>query len=174
MSETEVIVAVAGRARGLAGELFLDLRTDSPDQRFQPDAVVWAGTRALTVRGFRLQSGRGLVRFHEVADRDQAEALTGVRLTVRIDPDETAGGDDEFYDHQLIGLSVVPLSDPGRVAGRIVRVEHPGAQDLLVVATPAGERLIPFVDALVPEVDLAGARVVVSDIPGLLEDADEA
>ena len=46
---------------------------------------------------------------------------------------------------------------------------HGGAQDLLVVRTPDGrEALVPFVKALVPEVDVAGGRVVVADRPGLV------
>ena len=54
----------------------------------------------------------------------------------------------------------------------MIRVEHPPAQDLLVVRTPSGDRLVPFVSALVPEVDPAAGRVVIDPIPGLLSDGD--
>ncbi|MEA5054545.1 MAG: PRC-barrel domain-containing protein, partial [Propionicimonas sp.] len=68
----------------------------------------------------------------------------------------------------LIGLAVV---DPdGHPLGRVTRILHLPAQDLLAVGTPAGERLVPFVEALVPEVDLARGQVVVTPIPGLLDD----
>jgi 16S rRNA processing protein RimM len=53
-------------------------------------------------------------------------------------------------------------------------VLHLPAQDVLAVATPAGERLVPFVADLVPEVDVAAGRVVVRPIPGLLEDVPDA
>ncbi len=50
-----------------------------------------------------------------------------------------------------------------------VRVEHNAAQDLLVIGTDRGEVLFPFVRPLVPEVDVAAGRIVVDDLPGLLE-----
>ena len=51
---------------------------------------------------------------------------------------------------------------------------HGGAQDLLAIRTPDGrDALVPFVTALVPEVDVAGGRVVVADRPGLVDAAPE-
>ena len=52
--------------------------------------------------------------------------------------------------------------------GELERVEHGAAQDLLVIRTPEREVLFPFVTALVPEVDVAGGRIVIDDKPGLL------
>jgi len=167
--EIEVIIGRLGRARGLAGEVMVDLRTDSPEQRFRRGAVVWADDgRALVVRRFHRLGDRGVVSFTGVDDRTAAEALAGAQLTARVDPGESPEEAETFYDHQLVGLDVVATD--GARAGVVVRVEHPGAQDLLVVDTPAGERLVPFVGDLVPEVDLATRQVVVRAIPGLLED----
>jgi len=169
MSQIEVIVGTLGRAHGLAGEIFVDLHTDSPQVRFRRGCVVWAGQRQLTAHGYKMQGGRALVRFDEITDRTAAEALASLQITARVDPDESPDAADEYYDHQLIGLEVV--TSDGVTAGRVIRVDHLDFQDLLVVGTPAGERLVPFVDALVPEVDPAHGRVVVEAIPGLLEDA---
>ena len=73
---------------------------------------------------------------------------------------------DEFYAHQLVGLAAVDLE--GRPLGEVTALV-PGAQDLLSIRTPDGrDALVPFVHALVPEVDLAGRRVVVADRPGLV------
>jgi 16S rRNA processing protein RimM len=75
---------------------------------------------------------------------------------------------EEFYDHQLRGLEVVTTD--GVHAGEVADVLHSGAQDLLVVRRAGREdALVPFVTALVPEVDLADRRLVVADRPGLLE-----
>jgi len=80
--------------------------------------------------------------------------------------DESPDDPEEFYDHQLVGLSAEDLQGGG--LGEVTAVLH-GAQDLLQIRTPDGrDALVPFVAALVPEVDLAGGRVVVADRPGLV------
>ena len=173
MPPIELIVGTLGRARGLAGDLFVDVSTDSPSVRFRPGAELWLdGTRRVTVERFREESGRGLIRFEGLDTRTAAEGLTGATLTVRADPAETPAEPDTYFDHQLLGLMVVTTA--GEHAGTIVGVDHAGFQDRLVVATPAGERLVPFVTALVPRVELAAGRVVVEAIPGLLEEEAES
>ncbi len=172
MPDVDVIVGRLGRARGLAGEVFVDLSTDSPKQRFRVGATLLADRRPLTVTAFHLQGRRALVRFAEVPDRETAESLTGQDLVARVDPAETTGEKDTYFDHQLVGLSA--LNPAGELVGRVVRVDHYGFQDTLALATDQGERLVPFVEALVPTVDLAGGHLVVRDIPGLLEETDEA
>jgi 16S rRNA processing protein RimM len=86
-------------------------------------------------------------------------------------PDDP-GEPDAWYDHQLVGLRV--LDPAGAAIGEVVAVEHPPAQDLLVVRRPDGaRRLVPFVTAMVPSVDVAGGTVVVDAPPGLLDDLPE-
>ena len=88
-------------------------------------------------------------------------------LSVDVDPRERPADADEFYDHQLVGLSVVLLD--GSPIGVVSEVVH-GAQDLLVVARPkGGTAMIPFVTAIVPEVDVDAGRVVVDPPVGLLD-----
>ena len=170
MPEIEVVVGVLGRAHGVTGEIALHLRTDSPDLRLQPGAVLWTdGGRALTVRGWRRQGVRAVVRFEGVDDRTQAETLTGQRLTARVDAGESTGEDDVWFDHQLVGLDVV--TDSGDVVGVVTRIEHLGFQDMIVVDVRGSERMVPFVGELVPEIRLGARQVVVKAIPGLLEDA---
>jgi 16S rRNA processing protein RimM len=87
-------------------------------------------------------------------------------LVAHVAADATPEDPEEFYDHQLVGLVVVDLS--GEVIGEVTGVVH-GAQDLLQVRANDGRpTLVPFVAALVPEVDLASRRVVVADRPGLV------
>ena len=172
MAQIDLVVGTLGRARGLSGEMYVDLRTDSPFERFRPGAAVSAGGRTLTVTHFTMSGVRGLVRFHEVRDRTAAEELTGGELTVMVDERESTDEDGVYFDHQLVGMTVADTDLV--VVGEVVRVEHLGFQDMLVVSVSGQERLVPFVDDLVPEVDVDAGRLVVRAIPGLLEDDDEA
>lgn len=169
MSEIDVIVASLGRAHGLLGEIMVDLRTDSPEQRFHPGSVLWANrTQPLTVRSFRLKNPRGIIGFVEVQDRASAEGLSGAELSARVDSSQSPDEADAFYDHQLVGLDV--CKPDGSRVGSVEQVEHLGFQDLLVVRTKHDVRRVPFVNDLVPIVDLASGHLVIEEIPGLLED----
>lgn len=164
----DVIVGTLGRAHGLLGEIFLNLSTDSPEQRFAQGSVVYADNRPYTVESLRQQGARPVLRLRGITDRTAAEAMVGKVLVAQVDESEIPEDEDEFYDHQLLGLTVVDPS--GATLGTVARVDHLGFQDMLAVETDSGERLVPFVSALVPEVDLPHRRVVVTPIPGLLDD----
>ena len=82
--------------------------------------------------------------------------------------DERPSEPEEYFDRQLAGLRV--LDAAGKHAGEVVEVLHLPAQDCLVVETGAGRRLVPFVSALVPRVDLEAGEVQLADVGGLLED----
>ncbi|UFN45729.1 ribosome maturation factor RimM [Nocardioides okcheonensis] len=176
MSEDiEVVVGRIGKPHGIRGEVTLDVRTDEPERRFAPGTVLRAQAPAgadrrptsLTVARARWHQSTLLVTFEELADRNAAEAVRGTLLHATLAADETPEDPDEFYDHQLVGLAVVDLD--GTALGEVRAVVHGSAQDLLTVRTPDGrDALVPFVSALVPEVDLAAGRVVVADRPGLV------
>lgn len=176
---TTIVVGRIGRPHGIKGEVSVEPRTDEPDRRFAVGARLKTqherpgapGPGHLTVAGTRWHSGRLLVRFAELADRNAAEAARGTMLLIPFDPDERPEDPDEFYDHQLIGLAVVTTD--GRAVGTLKEIVHGSAQDLLVIATDASDVLVPFVSELVPEVDLPGRRIVVADRPGLLTDLVE-
>ncbi len=93
-----------------------------------------------------------------------------MRAILWIDEEETdaPAEEDAWYDHQLVGLEVIREGTP---VGRVLRVDHLPAQDLLVVGV-AGDRevLVPFVRAIVPEVDVSHGRVVVTPPAGLFEE----
>ncbi|MGO2097087.1 MAG: ribosome maturation factor RimM, partial [Candidatus Microbacterium stercoravium] len=100
-------------------------------------------------------------------DRTEAETLVKAILWVDHRDDEASAEPDAWYDHQLIGLEVVR---DGAVVGTIARVEHLPAQDLLIVKSGEREIMVPFVSAIVPEVDPAAGRVVVTPPAGLFEE----
>jgi 16S rRNA processing protein RimM len=126
--------------------------------------------RVLTVASARDHSGRLLVRFEELEDRTAAEGARGLVLVTDVPAAEVPADEGEYYDRQLVGLAVV--TGDGTSVGRVLAVLHPAGQDLLEISTVAGPRLVPFVEALVPEVDLPAGRIVVADLPGLLTDED--
>ena len=164
--EDFVVVGRIGRAHGLKGEVFVEPRTDEPERRFTTGARLETDAGSLTVAAARTHSGRLVVRFAEIEGRTAAEAARGTELTVPVDPAERPEDPEEFYDHQLVGLRVETVD--GAPVGELSRVEHNAAQDLLVIRTTDREVLFPFVNALVPEVDVAGGRIVIDDRPGLL------
>lgn len=155
-----------GRPHGLHGEVAVDVRTDFPAQRFATGAELAGGGRTLVVRSSRPHAGRLLVAFEAVTDREGAARLRGTLLTVGTDSLPPTGDPDEFHDHQLEGLAAV-LPDGARL-GTIREVVHAPAHDLLLLDTGHGEDLVPFVRAIVPEVDLATGRVVIDPPEGLL------
>jgi 16S rRNA processing protein RimM len=180
VSTIEVVVGRIGKPHGIRGEVTLDLRTDEPDRRFADGATLVvqkpAGSafahRSLTVARTRWHQTTLLATFEELTSRNDAEAARGVMLVASVDPDETPEDPDEFYDHQLVGLAAYDVD--GRELGTVTAIAHGGAQDLLTVTTPDGhEGLVPFVKALVPEVDLAAGRLVVADRPGLVTPLEE-
>jgi 16S rRNA processing protein RimM len=165
---TPRVVGRIGRPHGLRGELAVQVRTDSPDQRFVAGAQFGAGGgRTLTVEAVRPHGQALLVRFTGVADRDSAAELSGLVLTVDATTLPDLEDPDEFYDHQLEGLTAV--GPDGSVLGTVLEVVHSPASDLLVLETDRGEALVPFVRAIVSEVDLAGGRVLLDPPAGLLD-----
>lgn len=167
----QLVVARIGRAHGIKGEVTVEVRTDEPERRLAPGAVLTtdpADAGPLTIATGRVHSGRLLLRFEGVADRTAAEALRNILLVADVDPEATPEDPEEYYDHQLADLDVV-LRD-GTPVGRVAEVAHLPYQDLLVVARlDGGEALIPFVTEIVPEIDLDAQRVVVEPPPGLLD-----
>jgi 16S rRNA processing protein RimM len=173
-----LIVGRVGRPHGIRGELVIGVRTDEPDLRFavgavldahaEPDAESDGDQPTLTVTRARWHSGQLLVTFDGITDRTAAAELTGSWLSVDSSQLPRTGDPDEFRDHELIGLSV--RTPDGALVGVVTDVLHPG-QDVLVIQRADGgdECLVPFVKAIVPEVDV-DARLLVIDPPaGLLD-----
>jgi 16S rRNA processing protein RimM len=175
----QLVVGRIGRAHGIRGEVSVQVRTDDPDLRFAPGSVLATSPAALgplTVSSVRWHLGRLLVLFGGLADRTAAEELAGTLLLVDSAEVGTPEDPDEYNDHDLIGLAAVTVA--GEPIGTVTDVLHHG-QDVLVIragaVTGAGagdETLVPFVRAIVPEVDLAAGRLVLDPPPGLLDPRD--
>ncbi|MCD0484962.1 ribosome maturation factor RimM [Streptacidiphilus sp. ASG 303] len=167
----QLVVGRIGRAHGIKGDVTVEVRTDEPELRLAPGAVLLTDPPSagpLTVESGRVHSGRLLLRFEGVGDRNAAEALRNTLLIAEVDPAELPEDPDEYYDHQLVGLDVV-LRD-GTPVGEVTEVVHLPYQDLLNVRTAEGrEVLVPFVERIVPEIDLEEQRAVIDPPPGLID-----
>ncbi|PAZ17830.1 ribosome maturation factor RimM [Streptomyces sp. SA15] len=168
----QLVVARVGRAHGIKGEVNVEVRTDEPELRLAPGAVLLtdpASTGPLTIETGRVHSGRLLLRFEGVRDRNAAEALRNTLLIAEVDPEELPEEEDEYYDHQLMDLDVV--TKDGVEVGRITEISHLPSQDLFIVERPDGsEVMIPFVQEIVTEIDLEEQRAVIDPPPGLIDD----
>lgn len=170
----DLVVGRVAKAHGVTGELVVDVRTDDPDGRFVPGAVLrgrpsrGGAERSYVIDTVRAHGGRLLVRLDGVADRDAADALRGTLFlvdTAELPPIEDP---DEFYDHQLEGLAV--RTTGGEDVGVVAEVLHTPAGELLAVKTAEGaEVLVPFVTAIVPRVSLADGLVEIDPPEGLLD-----
>jgi 16S rRNA processing protein RimM len=183
-----VTVGRIGRPHGVRGDVVVGVRTDEPELRFargsrlDTDPV---GVGPLTVAGHRWHSGELLVRFEEIGDRTAAAEIGGTWLLVDSAALDPLDDPDEFRDGDLVGLSVRTVD--GTVVGTVADVLHHG-QDVLAIdpvgaaggargagaraggvgAAGAGQILIPFVKAIVPEVDIAAGVLVIDPPDGLL------
>ena len=159
-----VVVGRIGRPHGIRGEVTVEPRTDEPDARFAPGSVLHVDgpVRQLTVGRAHWHSGRLLIAFEGVDDRNAAEALRGARIFVSRTSFPTPA-EGEYYWVDLIGLPVV--NREGLALGEVRELLSTGPQTVLVVGAQEGdkpvERMIPFVSAFIDAVDLPGRRITV-------------
>ena len=171
-----LVVGHVSRPHGMRGELFVEPLTDHPGDVFAPGVVLRPadaeGVRPdpelprLSVSGARPFRRGWLITCEGIADRDSAETFRARYLMVerkRLPP--LAEG--EVFHHQLLGMSVVTAD--GRGVGEVIEVYDVAPVDLLEVRTDQGKMLLPFVEALVREVDTVGRRLVIDPPEGLLE-----
>ncbi|AXJ11208.1 ribosome maturation factor RimM [Arthrobacter sp. PM3] len=162
-------VARIGKPHGIRGEVTVQVLTDAPGDRFVPGTrfiVEPASSGPLTVYSARWNKDILLLAFEEAETRNDAEALRGAKLfieTEEIDEDD----DEGWYEHELVGLDVRLGST---VVGKVSALHTMPVQDLLVVTTADGQEiLVPFVEQIVPEVNVGEKYVVVTPPPGLFE-----
>ncbi|OLO51921.1 16S rRNA processing protein RimM [Actinomyces oris] len=174
-------LAVIGPAHALKGEVRLEIRTDDPEGRLTPGTTVPtepAHAGPLTVSRLRFDGSRWFAAFEQARDRTAAEALRGVRLLVETDEDapgsERAEDSEEaWYRHELVGLRA--LSASGEELGEVTDLEPGVAQDRLVVTTPEGDEVaVPFVEALVPDIDPETGTVTLAPPGGLFPGRGQA
>lgn len=165
-----VAVGRIGPARGVRGEVFVQPWTDDPAQRFAPGTVFFAGAqtdRRLEVETINDTGRKTVLHFVGVGSRAQAEQLRGLELFLPATARPELSDPDEFYDSELVGLAARTVA--GEPLGPVVEVLHAGGGVYLVLQIDGRERLVPFVRAIVPTVDLAAGTVAIDPPDGLFD-----
>jgi 16S rRNA processing protein RimM len=162
-----VCVARIGAAHGVRGAVKLWTFTEDPlaVQSYGP-LMTKDGARQFEIASVRAAKDHLVATFKGIATRNDAEKLNGIELYVPREklPDID---DDEYYHADLIGLSAVTAAN--EPLGRVVGIHNFGAGDIIEIAPPKGATLLlPFTNAVVPAVDIAGGRVVI-ELPQEIE-----
>lgn len=157
----KICVARIGAAHGVRGAVKLWTFTeDSFAVKAYGPLSTKDGARHFELTSAREAKDHLVVTFKGVETREDAERLNGVELYIARDK-LPATEDDEYYHADLIGLAAVTTAD--EPLGRVVAIHNFGAGDIIEIAPPSGTTmLLPFTNAVVPTVDLAGGRVVIS------------
>ncbi|MBW8171630.1 ribosome maturation factor RimM [Ornithinimicrobium sp. Arc0846-15] len=168
-ADADFVIARIGKPHGIKGEVTVQVHTDSPETRLVPGAEYAtepASRGPLTIVGVRVHQGTYLLRLDGVADRNAAESLRNTTLVGA--HEELDDEEDAWFAEDLIGFAVVTTN--GEVVGEVADLHTREVQDLLEVTRTQGPNaLIPFVDELVPEIDVDARRVVIDPPAGLLE-----
>jgi 16S rRNA processing protein RimM len=173
-SKTKLRVGRLVKAHGLKGALKLELYTDSPDQRFRagqelelqvPQTSEWFG-KTVKVAELRFYNQSPVLFLEGIQDRSQAETLVKAILLIETDLEQLPEDPEAWYDHQLVGLTALVGEE---AVGKVIRVDHLPAQDLLAIETSNGEVLVPFVKQIVPSVDIKKGQIVLTPPAGLFE-----
>jgi 16S rRNA processing protein RimM len=177
-ANTQLRVGRLTKAHGLKGAIKIELFTDAPERRFVPGAVFslqvptsspWHG-KTLELTELKWYNSHPVAFFKDIGDRTAAESLIKAILWIDQDLAEASDEEDAWFDHQLVGLTV--LRD-GKKVGTVSQIDHFPAQDLLTVATSTGDVLVPFVKAIVASVDIKAGTLVVTPPLGLFEEIED-
>lgn len=153
-----VVVGVVRAPHGVRGEVKVEPLTDMYDARFRVGSkLVCEGVGVVTIASLRGTEAQPIVRFSGYEDRTSVEDLRNKQLSVSRDQARKAAG-DAFLWSDLVGLAVV--TPDGRELGAVAEIIRAGETDVLVVRGDAGETLLPALESVIREVDLAAGRIV--------------
>ncbi len=167
--QKRVCVARIGAAHGTRGEVRLWSFTADPPAVAQFGPLESEDGRVFEIAALRPGKGFFVARLKNIVDRTAAERLNNVDLFVPRERLPALDAADEYYHADLIGLAMVDTE--GAALGRVVAIQNFGAADLIEVAPAAGGEtvLLPFTEAVVPVVDIAGGRIVAHPLEELLQ-----
>ena len=169
-----LVVGYVRRPHGIRGELFVESLTDHPGDVFVPGVVLRPGeddqpdpaAEPLTIESTRPFQDGWLVAFEGVEDRNASDVLRGRYLLIeRARLPELAA--DEVFQHQLIGMRV--FTADGAELGEVTELFDLRPANLLEVRTARGRVLVPWLEHMIKEVDVAGRRIVIDPPEGLLD-----
>ncbi|MCW5693555.1 MAG: ribosome maturation factor RimM [Pseudolabrys sp.] len=168
-ADNKVCVARIGAAHGVRGEMKFWSFTEDPQAvaDYGPFETL-DGKRQFDIESMRAAKDHFVVRLSGVADRTAAEKLTNTDLYVPRDRLPAIDEDGTYYHADLIGLAAV--TPDGVALGKVTGLFNFGAGDLIEIATPQGGEplLLPFTNAVVPDVDIKGGKLTVV-LPSIIE-----
>jgi 16S rRNA processing protein RimM len=170
----EPVFLAVGKLRhphGVRGEILMDVLTDFPE-RIQRGVTLLIGEEHLPLRvmSSRWHRSKLLLTFEGYDTPETVGVFRNQIVFVRTE--ETSElPEGEFYQHQLLGLQA--FTTQGKLLGSVIDILETGANDVFVIQGESGpEILIPYVDDIVPEVNLKTRRLIIQPIPGLLPDEE--
>jgi 16S rRNA processing protein RimM len=172
MSSSQICVARIGAAHGVRGAVKLWTFTEDPlaVKAYGP-LVTKDGARQFEVTHAREANGHLVATLKGIGTREQAERLNGIELYIARDK-LPATDENEYYHADLIGLDAVNAAN--EPLGRVIAIHNFGAGDIIEIAPAHGATmLLPFTNAVVPSVDLAGGRVII-ELPDEIEGDDSS
>lgn len=170
MNEELVAVAKITKSRGLRGELIADVLTDFPGRFEELETVIAllpdGERRELKIEKFWFQKERVILKFAEFDSIETAEKLRGAEICI---PESEAVelDTDEYFDWELENCEVETVE--GEKIGRVKEIMRTGGTEILVVQGAEKDYLIPFAEAICPEVDVENKLIRVDLPEGLLE-----
>ncbi len=164
-----VCLGQIGAAHGVRGEVRLRSFTSDPVSIADYGPFETEDGRVIEIEALRPAKDHFVARLAGIRDRDAASALTNVKLYVARERLPQTDDPDEFYHADLVGLAAVDQS--GNVLGTVIAIFNFGAGDLIEVRPQNGGRteLVPFDAAHVPEIDIAGGKIVIDPPDGLFK-----
>lgn len=170
-----LLVGEVRKPHGIRGELYILPTTDNVEEIYVPGRELYLTDaegelldpelRLAIVRAREFKKGL-IVEFDGIVDRNAAEVLRGRMLAIPAD-EAPPLGEGEYFLHDLVELEV--RGPEGTTIGRVGRIYTVGASHLLGVEDGERERLIPFTDEIVRQVDLDNGVITIEPTPGLLD-----
>jgi 16S rRNA processing protein RimM len=155
---------------GIRGQVKVKSYTDRVDHLRRRIRTVYLGPQrqAYPLKGvIEHKPGLLILTLGGVTKREESEALRGSEVAI-LEREAAPLEEGEYFIHQLYGLTVV--TEAGEEIGKVREVLETGANEVLVVTRPGQpDGLIPMIHDIVQELDIAGGRVVVRLLEGLLE-----
>lgn len=155
------------RPHALRGELRVEVFSPTAKNIQRGRPVYLQGTRRIVERA-RQAGTTWIIKLTGLDTRTDVEHLHG-QLIEALDTDVLRDDADSYFIHELIGLTVV--TPTGQHLGTLVEVLQPGANDVYVVQGQHGEILVPAIAQVVQAIDLQAARIVITPLPGMLDDS---
>ena len=168
-----LLVGSLRRPHGVRGEMVMEVLTDFPE-RLKPETKVFVGPsrKPVVIEGARVHSEGLLIKFEGVGTPEEAGRYRNQAVYVTA-ADRPPLPDGQFYEHQVIGFSVVE-DESNELIGTLSGIMRTGANDVYVVARPDGsEVLLPVIASVVLKLDSGTRTVRVHLLPGLIDDAEE-